>query len=341
MAVIAPTICCSSCLTREVGSVTRSRRSQLCFQFTEVLAGVSVGLAVGTSVVCSLSSWWNGKHCQSDNGGARRNPKRALRDVPLCRKSRSSSFRMRSLACWRDLWCAKLNASIECSACKRHLYAPFDGTSAPGLEFQIRELLQCGKEAQVVGGSISDRLIQMVAHRRQAELFEFLGECAHRSRSFREPRLVHDRPLACAGDRGRGCQPGPERMLGIATGVESHSARVILHDQRDRIPRCESRADRTVALFKGWVQGLLGRAPDIRIYLKTCGPICNSHGAKTRNGTWTKARIGILSQPDNADSHSKFGIVAEWIGFSYGLIPGKPSELILLTLSLSFLGLPA
>src|SRR5689334_22135662 len=67
----------------------------------------------------------------------------------------------------------------------RHFYAPFDGTASSRLQFQIGQTLQCGSEAQVIGGGISDRLIQMAAHRRQAELFQFLGECVHRSRSFR------------------------------------------------------------------------------------------------------------------------------------------------------------
>ena len=67
-----------------------------------------------------------------------------------------------------------------------------DGTAAPGFQFQVGQPVEHGGEAEIVGAGISDRLIQMAAHRRQTELIEFLGECAHRSRSFqgREKRRI-------------------------------------------------------------------------------------------------------------------------------------------------------
>jgi hypothetical protein len=66
----------------------------------------------------------------------------------------------------------------------RHLHPPFDGAAAPGLQFQIGQPLQGGRQAKILAGRVSDGLIQMTAHRRQAELFEFLGECNHRVVSF-------------------------------------------------------------------------------------------------------------------------------------------------------------
>ena len=67
----------------------------------------------------------------------------------------------------------------------RHLHPPFDRAAAASLQFQIGQPLQGGRQAKILVGRVSDGLIQMTAHRRQAELFEFLGECNHRVVSFR------------------------------------------------------------------------------------------------------------------------------------------------------------
>lgn len=54
------------------------------------------------------------------------------------------------------------------------LEATFDGTLVTGFEFTIDEPFQGLSEAEVLGGGVSQDLIQMKAHRRQIQLLEFL-----------------------------------------------------------------------------------------------------------------------------------------------------------------------
>ena len=56
----------------------------------------------------------------------------------------------------------------------RQTEAAFDGTAVAGFQFQIGERFQRLREAEILGRGISDRLIQLAAHRRQAELVQFL-----------------------------------------------------------------------------------------------------------------------------------------------------------------------
>ena len=56
----------------------------------------------------------------------------------------------------------------------RELEAAFDGTLVTGFEFAIEECFQGLREAEIVGGGISQHLIQMEAHGRQIQLIQFL-----------------------------------------------------------------------------------------------------------------------------------------------------------------------
>jgi hypothetical protein len=88
----------------------------------------------------------------------------------------------------------------------RHLHTAFDGAAA-GLQFQIRQALEGGGEAEIVFSRLSDGLIQMAAHRRQAELFQFLWERNHPSPSFRGKEKRHI-PAARADRWRAGLVPG-------------------------------------------------------------------------------------------------------------------------------------
>jgi hypothetical protein len=56
----------------------------------------------------------------------------------------------------------------------REFEAPFDGTLVTCFEFVIEECFQGLGEAEIPGGGVSQRLIQMEAHRRQIQLIQFL-----------------------------------------------------------------------------------------------------------------------------------------------------------------------
>jgi hypothetical protein len=58
----------------------------------------------------------------------------------------------------------------------RELEATFDGALVTGLEFTIEERFQGLREAEIFGGGVSQRLIQMEAYRRQVQLIQFLLE---------------------------------------------------------------------------------------------------------------------------------------------------------------------
>ena len=54
------------------------------------------------------------------------------------------------------------------------LEATFDGTQVTDFEFTIDERFQSLREAEILGGGVSQHLIQMEAHGRQIQLLQFL-----------------------------------------------------------------------------------------------------------------------------------------------------------------------
>jgi hypothetical protein len=56
----------------------------------------------------------------------------------------------------------------------REFEAAFDGTLVTGFEFSVEECFQGLCEAEIPGGGVSQRLIQIEAHRRQVQLIQFL-----------------------------------------------------------------------------------------------------------------------------------------------------------------------
>ena len=61
------------------------------------------------------------------------------------------------------------------------LEAAFDGTLVTSFEFAIDERFQGLGKAEILGGGVSQHLIQMEAHGRQVQLSQFLLQCGHRS----------------------------------------------------------------------------------------------------------------------------------------------------------------
>ena len=56
----------------------------------------------------------------------------------------------------------------------REFEAAFDGALVTGFEFAIEERFQGLREAEILGGGVSQHLIQMEAHGRQVQLIQFL-----------------------------------------------------------------------------------------------------------------------------------------------------------------------
>ena len=56
----------------------------------------------------------------------------------------------------------------------RETKAALNGTSVAHFQFAIGECLQRGRKTEIFGSSISQNLIQILAHRRQVELIQFL-----------------------------------------------------------------------------------------------------------------------------------------------------------------------
>ena len=54
------------------------------------------------------------------------------------------------------------------------LEAAFDGTLVTGLELAIDECFESLGKAEILGGGVSQHLIQMEAHGRQIQLIQFL-----------------------------------------------------------------------------------------------------------------------------------------------------------------------
>jgi hypothetical protein len=61
----------------------------------------------------------------------------------------------------------------------REAKTALDGTAVARLQFQVRQGLQGLRETEVLGGGLRDHLIQLAAHRRQAELIQFLVQRGH------------------------------------------------------------------------------------------------------------------------------------------------------------------
>ena len=55
----------------------------------------------------------------------------------------------------------------------RQAEAAFDGTVVTRLQFKVCQAFQCLYEAEIPGGGISNDLIELAAHRCQAELIQF------------------------------------------------------------------------------------------------------------------------------------------------------------------------
>ena len=54
------------------------------------------------------------------------------------------------------------------------LEATFDGMLVTNFELAIEQRFQSLREAEILGGGVSQHLIQMEAHRRQIQLLQFL-----------------------------------------------------------------------------------------------------------------------------------------------------------------------
>ena len=63
----------------------------------------------------------------------------------------------------------------------REAKAPLNGTGVAGFEFAVDERFQRGREAEILSGSFTQKLVQVPAHRRQCQLIEFLLEKVHRT----------------------------------------------------------------------------------------------------------------------------------------------------------------
>src|SRR5207302_4108948 len=74
------------------------------------------------------------------------------------------------------------------------LEAVFDGALGAGLQLQIQKSFQGLGDTEVFGPGISQRLVQMVAHGRQVELFQFLLELCHGNPFWNEESKSHSRP---------------------------------------------------------------------------------------------------------------------------------------------------
>jgi len=62
----------------------------------------------------------------------------------------------------------------------RQLEAPFDGASVTGIQFHIGQQFDSGRDAEIARGGVSDRRLDLSAHRLQIQLLQFLFEWGHR-----------------------------------------------------------------------------------------------------------------------------------------------------------------
>ena len=61
-----------------------------------------------------------------------------------------------------------------------HAETALDGAAVARVEFEIGERFQCLREAQVLSRGVGDHLIELLAHRGQAELIQFQMQRGHR-----------------------------------------------------------------------------------------------------------------------------------------------------------------
>ena len=61
-----------------------------------------------------------------------------------------------------------------------HAEASLDGAAVARVQFQIGERFQCLREAQILSRGVGDHLVELLAHRRQAELVQFQMQGGHR-----------------------------------------------------------------------------------------------------------------------------------------------------------------
>ena len=59
--------------------------------------------------------------------------------------------------------------------------ATFDGTLLPTLQLAIQKRFQGLRQAEILAGCLSQHRIQMLAHRGQIQMLQFLLEWGHRS----------------------------------------------------------------------------------------------------------------------------------------------------------------
>ena len=88
---------------------------------------------------------------------------------------------MRFLACDAALVMVEVkgvDAGLRLQA--RAFEAAFNGAAVAGFQFHIGKPLQGGGHTEVPGGGFRDRRLQLAAHRRQAQLIQFLFEGSHR-----------------------------------------------------------------------------------------------------------------------------------------------------------------
>ena len=96
---------------------------------------------------------------------------------------------MRFLACDAALVMVKVkgvDAGLRLQA--RAFEAAFDGAAVARFQFHIGEPFQRGGHAEILGGGLRDRRLQLAAHRRQIQLMQFLFEGAS-SDSFPDSRM--------------------------------------------------------------------------------------------------------------------------------------------------------
>jgi hypothetical protein len=81
-------------------------------------------------------------------------------------QAQDAVFQLRSTLMMTELEAVDRRAGAE----TRETKATFDGAAVSGFQFAISERLQCSCETEVFSGGINQDLIQILAHRREAEL---------------------------------------------------------------------------------------------------------------------------------------------------------------------------
>ena len=94
----------------------------------------------------------------------------ALLEKLQIHQSQDAAFQLGSTLMMTELEAVDRGAGAETGETK----AALDGTAVSGFQFAIGERFQGSCETEVFGGGISQNLIQLLAHRREAELIQFL-----------------------------------------------------------------------------------------------------------------------------------------------------------------------